>query len=64
MDDLSVGVFVLIGLACTAILAICILRVVNRRAASRESTQRPGDPSHQTPQELQAMRDRMQQRSN
>ena len=47
MNDLSLGVFVLIGIACLAVLTICILRVVNRRAASRERYQRSFDPSYQ-----------------
>jgi hypothetical protein len=41
MDEVWVGVCVLIGVACLAVLTICILRVVNRRAASRESNRRP-----------------------
>ena len=54
MNDLSLGVLVLIGLAGTLVLLLCIARVLNRRAASRERNHRPFDPSYQpqTPKEI------------
>ena len=48
MDDVWVGAFALIGLAVLAVLFLCLLRVLNPRAASRESIRRPFDPQQQT----------------
>ena len=63
MSDVSLGVFVvLIGIPGALVLLICLLRILNRRAASRASMPRPGDSSHQTPQELQALRNYVQRR--
>ena len=47
MSEVSLGLVVVGGLAGTLVLAICILRLLNRRAASRASMQRPFDPSQQ-----------------
>lgn len=41
MEDVWVGALALIGVVCLAVLTICILRVVNRRATSRAIIQRP-----------------------
>lgn len=47
MSEASLGLIVVGGLAGILVLAIGILRVLNRRAAPRARHHRPFDPSYQ-----------------
>jgi hypothetical protein len=49
MSEASLGIVVVGGLAGILVLAIGILRVLNRRAASRARHHRPFDPSYHPP---------------
>lgn len=49
MSEVSLGLLVVGGLAGTLVLAICILRILNHRAASGASMRRAFDPSYQIP---------------